>query len=72
MNGFEAARKANGETGLRHQIVHLQLIDEADRPRFGELDVAATFQALWAWPDATATGCSVSSSVARREGVVRD
>jgi predicted amidohydrolase YtcJ len=56
LNGFEAARKANGDTGLRHQIVHLQLIDEADRPRFGELDVAATFQALWAWPDATATG----------------
>ena len=56
LNGFEAARKANGETGLRHQIVHLQLIDEADRPRFGELDIAATFQALWAWPDETATG----------------
>lgn len=56
LNGFEAARKANGETGLRHQIVHLQLIDEADRPRFGELNVAATFQALWAWPDSTATG----------------
>jgi predicted amidohydrolase YtcJ len=56
LNGFEAARKANGETGLRHQIVHLQLIDEADRPRFGELNVAATFQALWAWPDPIATG----------------
>ena len=56
LNGFEAARKANGETGLRHQIVHLQLIDEADRPRFGELNVSATFQALWAWPDPTATG----------------
>jgi len=56
LNGFEAARKANGETGLRHQIVHLQLIDEADRPRFGELNVSATFQALWAWPDRTAIG----------------
>jgi predicted amidohydrolase YtcJ len=56
LNGFEAAKKVNGETGLRHQIVHLQLINETDRPRFGELDVAATFQALWAWPDATATG----------------
>lgn len=59
LNGFEAARKANGETGLRHQIVHLQLIDEADRKRFGELDVAATFQALWAWPDQIARGADV-------------
>jgi predicted amidohydrolase YtcJ len=56
LNGFEAARKANGETGLRHQIVHLQLIDEEDRPRFGELNISATFQALWAWPDRIATG----------------
>ncbi len=56
LNGFEAARKANGETGLRHQIVHLQLVDDADRSRFGELNVAATFQALWAWPDRIATG----------------
>ncbi|MFC1689065.1 amidohydrolase [Pseudomonadota bacterium] len=51
LNGFEAARRENGETGLRHHIVHLQLMSDADAPRFGELDVSATFQPLWAWPD---------------------
>jgi predicted amidohydrolase YtcJ len=51
LDGFEAARRENGETGLRHHIVHLQLMDDADAPRFGELDVSATFQPLWAWPD---------------------
>ncbi|SVC65398.1 uncharacterized protein METZ01_LOCUS318252, partial [marine metagenome] len=30
---------------------HLQLIDIADQPRFGELNVAANFQCLWCYPD---------------------
>lgn len=51
LNGFEAARLANGDTHLRHHIVHLQLIDDSDAPRFAELNVSATFQSLWAWPD---------------------
>jgi predicted amidohydrolase YtcJ len=51
LDGFEAARRTNGETGLRHHIVHLQLMNDADATRFGELDVSATFQPLWAWPD---------------------
>jgi predicted amidohydrolase YtcJ len=38
----------------RHQIVHLQLIHEDDRPRFGELNVGAVFQSLWAYPDPAA------------------
>ena len=54
LNGFEAMRKANGMSDNRHQIVHLQLIHENDRPRFGELDVAAVFQSLWAYPDPAA------------------
>lgn len=51
LDGFEAARRINGETGLRHHIVHLQLMNDADAPRFAELNVSATFQSLWAWPD---------------------
>ena len=54
LNGFEAMRAANGMSDNRHQIVHLQLIDEDDRPRFGELNVGAVFQSLWAYPDAAA------------------
>jgi len=38
-------------TENRHHIVHLQMIHPDDIARFGELDVAAVFQALWALPD---------------------
>lgn len=54
LNGFEAMREANGPSDNRHQIVHLQLIHPDDRPRFGELGVAAVFQSLWAYPDPAA------------------
>jgi hypothetical protein len=54
LNGFEAMRAANGMSDNRHQIVHLQLIHEDDRPRFGELNVGAVFQSLWAYPDPAA------------------
>jgi predicted amidohydrolase YtcJ len=51
LDAYEYARDANGPNDNRHQIVHLQLIDPADIPRFGELGVAANFQSLWAYPD---------------------
>ena len=51
LDAFAAAHAANGETDNRHQIVHLQLIHPDDIPRFGELNIGATFQALWAYPD---------------------
>jgi predicted amidohydrolase YtcJ len=54
LDGFEAMRKANGMNANRHQIVHLQLIDDADIPRFARLGIAATFQPLWAYPDLSA------------------
>jgi predicted amidohydrolase YtcJ len=54
LDGFEAMRTANGMSDNRHQIVHLQLIHEDDRPRFGELNIGAVFQSLWAYPDPAA------------------
>jgi predicted amidohydrolase YtcJ len=48
LNGIEAARKANGNSGLPHTITHLQLIRPEDIPRFRELDVIASFQLYWA------------------------
>jgi predicted amidohydrolase YtcJ len=54
LDGFDAMRKANGMSDNRHQIVHLQLIHEDDRPRFAELDIGAVFQSLWAYPDPAA------------------
>lgn len=54
LDGFEAMREANGMSDNRHQIVHLQLIHEDDRPRFAELNIGAVFQSLWAYPDPAA------------------
>ncbi|MCI0516819.1 MAG: amidohydrolase [Woeseiaceae bacterium] len=51
LNAYELARLANGPNDNRHQIVHLQLIDAEDIPRFPALDVAANFQCLWCYPD---------------------
>lgn len=47
LDGIEAARKANGPSGNRHQMAHLQMIDPRDMPRFRELDVTANFQPYW-------------------------
>jgi len=54
LDGFQAMQNANGVSGNRHHITHLQLIDEADIPRFAELNIGATFQSLWAYLDPTA------------------
>jgi predicted amidohydrolase YtcJ len=51
LDAYAHAQQANGKSDNRHQIVHLQLIDDADIPRFGELGVAADFQCLWCYPD---------------------
>lgn len=54
LDAFEIAREANGVTDNRHHMTHLQLIADEDLPRFGELDVGASFQTLWAYPDPAA------------------
>lgn len=48
LNGIEAARKANGSSGLPHTITHLQFIRPEDIPRFRALGVIASFQLYWA------------------------
>lgn len=58
LDGFEAARAANGDWPSLHQIAHVQVTHPADRPRFAALGVMANMQPLWAaWdpviPDAT-------------------
>lgn len=54
LDGFEAMRAANGVSGNRHHMTHLQLIHPDDVPRFGQMDIGATFQTLWAYPDPAA------------------
>lgn len=51
LDAYEHAFYANGANDNRHQIVHLQLIDKEDIPRFAELNVAANFQCMWCYPD---------------------
>jgi predicted amidohydrolase YtcJ len=51
LDAYERASQRAGPLDNRHHIVHLQLIDQADIPRFAELGVAAGFQGLWAYSD---------------------
>ncbi|HEX9707386.1 MAG TPA: amidohydrolase family protein [Steroidobacteraceae bacterium] len=51
LDAVAAARAANGDQGHRHHISHIQLIDNADVPRFKSLGVVANYQPLWAYAD---------------------
>ena len=53
LNGIEAARKANGNSGLPHTITHLQFILPKDQERFKQLGVIASYQLYWAVADKT-------------------
>jgi predicted amidohydrolase YtcJ len=53
LNGFETARRINGNSGLPHTITHLQIVQPADFARFKKLNVLASYQLLWALGDVT-------------------
>lgn len=46
LDGFEAARTANGRRDSRHRIEHIEVIDPADIRRFKELGVVASMQPI--------------------------
>ncbi len=46
LDGYEAARKANGTRDSRHRIEHIEVIHPDDIPRFAELGVIASMQPL--------------------------
>jgi predicted amidohydrolase YtcJ len=46
LDGYEAARRANGARDSRHRIEHIELIDPADVPRLKELGVIASLQPI--------------------------
>ena len=48
LDAFAAARAKNGKRDNRHIITHMNVIDTADQPRFGQLGVYAGFQPFWA------------------------
>ena len=53
LNSFEYAAKTNGTKGRRHRVEHGEVPRLADLPRFKQLGVIASMQALFANPDAT-------------------
>lgn len=48
LDGIEAARKANGNSGLPHTLTHEQFVAPEDFPRFRELGVISALQLFWA------------------------
>jgi predicted amidohydrolase YtcJ len=48
LNGYEAMRKANGDSGLPGSITHLQFVRPGDVERFKRLGVLGSYQLLWA------------------------
>jgi predicted amidohydrolase YtcJ len=48
LDGYAAARDANGPRDSRHRIEHIELIDLADVPRLAELGVIASIQPVHA------------------------
>lgn len=48
LDALQAVHDRNGASTLRHHIAHLDIVDEADAPRFGELDASANVTAVWA------------------------
>jgi predicted amidohydrolase YtcJ len=48
LNAFEAARNANGNSGLPHTITHVQFASPTDIPRFAQLGIIAALQLFWA------------------------
>ena len=55
LDAYEAAAKANPkpERGRRHRIEHIETIDPADIPRFGQLGVIASMEPVHATPSPT-------------------
>ena len=53
LDAFEHARTVNGVRDSRHQVVHVECVDETDVPRFGRLGVVACMQPRHCAPSIT-------------------
>ncbi len=52
LDAIAAARATNGTRRTHHMVTHLNVVDPADQPRFGQLATFAQFQPSWAsWYD---------------------
>lgn len=48
LDAIQAAIQANGSSGQRHHLAHLQVVHPDDIPRFARLGATANIQPLWA------------------------
>ena len=48
LDAVEAARRTNGNSGIRHHLAHLQVVHPDDIARFAALGASANIQPLWA------------------------
>lgn len=48
LDGYQAAREANGVRDSRHRIEHIELVHQDDVPRFADMSVIASMQPLHA------------------------
>ena len=53
LDAYESAARANGTSGARHRIEHIEVPALTDLPRFAALGVIASTQAMFASPDVT-------------------
>ncbi len=53
LDAYQGAARSNGTTGRRHRVEHIEVPDPADLPRFKQLGVIASTQAIFASPDVT-------------------
>ncbi|MEZ5417317.1 MAG: amidohydrolase [Vicinamibacterales bacterium] len=51
LDAYEHAARANGTSGRRHRVEHVEVPADADLPRFAALGVIASTQAMFASPD---------------------
>lgn len=61
LDGYQAARAANGPRDSRHRIEHIEMLDPADLPRFADLGVIASYQPLHAPRGESATTRSIGA-----------
>ncbi len=68
LDAIEQARALNGRHDTRPHLAHVQVVDPVDIPRFGELDVTANIQPLWACAGAAMTDLTIPFLPADRIG----
>src|SRR5207253_10296563 len=68
LDAYEEAATRNHTLDARHRIEHIETITAEDIPRFGKLNVIASFQPLHAYPDEDTMNVWLKRSEERRVG----